>query len=654
MYGMQIKGENLPNSSGCGALSEAHNVKDGYWPVHSGGICRGSEEVANLPPVQGSGATAAAGETNMYGGLNGEDSEAQALEERNIGIEKLTPHYTTLMSKEHEDAQCRNEPMDELSDKGNGSIIYGQRPESCLESHQCQTCTNQHIYCEDDAMDTSPTEINHVDGPGNPGDCSNSDGQVRGGHTVPCSERHADMGIKRDSLWGVDLEIGASATEDLREKPDVIDCCEEASDHRYSKVDLEVLGTSQPPTDMINSNENFREAINESPSAGLEVTGSPENPSKEGSLLPLAPIKENGLEASEAGAHHIISEKSAVEHTNLVGTQPPSPEISDGTTDAIGGDDVDSVAAQEGDGSGSDYDIGLGPLVGDEEPTNYPVTYQTYTSHGRSAPTMKHICSSQEGSYDLMEIDDDGDVHDSNPWTRSRKIIVDWTSIGEDIYNLEMLQETVVDYHTTQKNEVHTILECFEHDFSPHPLDKNNLWECGQCKKRVEGIKSMRLWKTPDVLLISLKRFNFSGYRSIKLTPKVQFPLYGLDLSEFCESHESGNPMIYDLYGVCYHHGDNPKSGHYTSVVKMPDGEWCKFNDSMVYVANEEHDIITSNAYLLCYRRRSACVLNPADILGEVLLHEDREQRRRADEQYRDGKLTEIEEYGNGSVHSNR
>lgn len=343
-----------------------------------------------------------------------------------------------------------------------------------------------------------------------------------------------------------------------------------------------------------------------------------------------------------SGDSDVNARASTVQECPNVLLLPITPDVSCSTADAGAGDDADSVAAQ-GNGSGSDFELGLGSLIADDEPIQYGPAQNGFLPYFSGPQNGKIISSCQGGSYDLMEVDEPT-AYSSFSNTKSRKIIVDWTSAGENNYNLEMLQESVVDYQMSQGDQVHTILECFEHDFSPHPLDKNNLWECGRCKKRVEGVKSMRLWKTPDLLLISLKRFNFSGQRSIKLTPKVHFPLYGLDLSEFCESHDLKDSMLYDLCGVCYHHGANPKSGHYTSVAKMPNGRWCEFNDSAVYDISTDDEIVTSSAYLLCYRRQGALVKSAEDILNQKWLAEFEEQRRKADSHFAEDTLTDCED----------
>lgn len=53
----------------------------------------------------------------------------------------------------------------------------------------------------------------------------------------------------------------------------------------------------------------------------------------------------------------------------------------------------------------------------------------------------------------------------------------------------------------------------------------------------------------PNILVIHLKRFNFSNGQSNKLETFVHFPLKGLDFSKFLALPQKETP-VYDLYAV--------------------------------------------------------------------------------------------------------
>jgi ubiquitin carboxyl-terminal hydrolase 4/11/15 len=58
---------------------------------------------------------------------------------------------------------------------------------------------------------------------------------------------------------------------------------------------------------------------------------------------------------------------------------------------------------------------------------------------------------------------------------------------------------------------------------------------------------------------------------------------------------------LYELYAICNHIGESG-GGHYTAFCKNKD-EWYKFDDALV--TKETGNIVTSNAYVLFYRKVS-------------------------------------------------
>jgi rubredoxin len=98
-------------------------------------------------------------------------------------------------------------------------------------------------------------------------------------------------------------------------------------------------------------------------------------------------------------------------------------------------------------------------------------------------------------------------------------------------------------------------------------------WRCPHCKGYREGRQSMTLWRLPDLMTFHIKRFNMSARWREKITTKVNFPLTGLDLSEWCHEEsptiqvESSDAHIYDLIGVVNHYG-SMTGGHYVATCK--------------------------------------------------------------------------------------
>ena len=105
---------------------------------------------------------------------------------------------------------------------------------------------------------------------------------------------------------------------------------------------------------------------------------------------------------------------------------------------------------------------------------------------------------------------------------------------------------------------------------------------CPQCKMLRKATKTLSLSRLPPVLLIHLKRFSFKGPFTDKIEKLVDFPLKGLDLTNYMppplppgvdragtQTYPPEDPRMqippyrYDLYAVTNHFG-SLSSGHCT------------------------------------------------------------------------------------------
>jgi rubredoxin len=103
------------------------------------------------------------------------------------------------------------------------------------------------------------------------------------------------------------------------------------------------------------------------------------------------------------------------------------------------------------------------------------------------------------------------------------------------------------------------------------PLSDN--WKCPRCKEYREAKQNLTLWRLPDLLTIHFKRFNCSARWREKITTKINFPLTGLDMTEWChqespaKASDSKDSYVYDLIGVLNHYG-SMTGGHYVATCK--------------------------------------------------------------------------------------
>eukprot|EP00761_Pharyngomonas_kirbyi_P014093 gb/GECH01014123.1/.p1 GENE.gb/GECH01014123.1/~~gb/GECH01014123.1/.p1 ORF type:complete len:968 (+),score=294.85 gb/GECH01014123.1/:1-2904(+) len=144
--------------------------------------------------------------------------------------------------------------------------------------------------------------------------------------------------------------------------------------------------------------------------------------------------------------------------------------------------------------------------------------------------------------------------------------------------------------------------ECLELFTSEEQLGASDAWYCNKCKEFVQATKKMDLFSLPEILVIFLKRFQYSTFSRDKIETFVDFPVNGLDLSSFVPKSHPHKP-IYNLYGVSNHFG-GLGGGHYTAFARYPTWkQWYKFEDSHTAPVSED-SIRTSAAYVLFYVRQ--------------------------------------------------
>ena len=152
------------------------------------------------------------------------------------------------------------------------------------------------------------------------------------------------------------------------------------------------------------------------------------------------------------------------------------------------------------------------------------------------------------------------------------------------------------------------LYDCLNLFNSEEILDGDNEWYCNKCKKHVDAVKKMDVYKSPYYLIFQLKRFKqdnegtsiFNIFNSSKNTTFIDFPVTNLDLSNYILS-ENNQGGIYDLIGVINHYGGE-SFGHYTAYC-LNGKKWMEYNDE--YVAEiKKGNIISNAAYVLFYRRR--------------------------------------------------
>ena len=157
-----------------------------------------------------------------------------------------------------------------------------------------------------------------------------------------------------------------------------------------------------------------------------------------------------------------------------------------------------------------------------------------------------------------------------------------------------------------------SIEQCFEAFMKDAVLDEGNKWKCPNCEKLVCATKETKLWSTPPILIIHLKRFLQTMNGSRKIETNVTFPSE-IDLEPFILESNPNRKKRYRLFAVDEHVGCI-NSGHYIARAFCENKKsWFRFSDSAVEVCTEQ-SAHSPNAYVLFYEK----IDEPPEPTGEV------------------------------------
>jgi ubiquitin C-terminal hydrolase len=148
-----------------------------------------------------------------------------------------------------------------------------------------------------------------------------------------------------------------------------------------------------------------------------------------------------------------------------------------------------------------------------------------------------------------------------------------------------------------------TIYDCFDKYISSELLENENAWWNENTGYRIPVYKNTKIWKFPNILIISLNRITVVENKYVKNTIPIEFPIHNLDLSKYVCGYFAST-YHYELYGICNHIG-NITEGHYTSFVKTPSNEWYHCNDNRIDIVQNVSGMITPAAYCLFYRKKN-------------------------------------------------
>ena len=133
------------------------------------------------------------------------------------------------------------------------------------------------------------------------------------------------------------------------------------------------------------------------------------------------------------------------------------------------------------------------------------------------------------------------------------------------------------------QNNSLSLNDCFLYNQKTQRFTGENNNYCNICKQLYDSEYMSRIYSSPNVLILILKRGNDRRY-NIKLDFTET-----LDLTQFVEVKDSPQ-MIYYLYGVISHVDQNGPNENYISFCKSPiNNQWYSYNDAFVNLEEDIH-----------------------------------------------------------------
>lgn len=189
---------------------------------------------------------------------------------------------------------------------------------------------------------------------------------------------------------------------------------------------------------------------------------------------------------------------------------------------------------------------------------------------------------------------------------------VDWSPAcySFDVLEDESLRSALAE--DAKNNAPLSLTHCINAFTKEEDLDS----ACENCKRKAMCMK-MDIWRIPDILVFSLKRFAYVSGAPEKIDQAVDYPLEGLDMAQWVRKLKPGIGLTqsttilqntYDLYAVVFHSG-SMEGGHYTTCCLHEDEgrtRWLLYDDEQVLelIGDIQKTVVSRNAYLLFYRRR--------------------------------------------------
>jgi len=139
----------------------------------------------------------------------------------------------------------------------------------------------------------------------------------------------------------------------------------------------------------------------------------------------------------------------------------------------------------------------------------------------------------------VYESIEDDDIPEELEWLRGREyFVVEWD--GDAPQQVSNTFGALC--RNSSENEEVTVTKCLEWFTEQEQLSEQDTVYCSSCKEHRRAFKKVDFWSSPPVLVLQLKRFEYTGMSRRRISTPVQFPMEGLDLAPFVLSRKASFP----------------------------------------------------------------------------------------------------------------
>eukprot|EP00899_Mesostigma_viride_P025181 jgi/Mesvir1/5848/Mv00640-RA.1 len=164
----------------------------------------------------------------------------------------------------------------------------------------------------------------------------------------------------------------------------------------------------------------------------------------------------------------------------------------------------------------------------------------------------------------------------------------------------ESMLDLTLEVHAPEVDSLETALASFT---APEWMEGDNRYRCDSCKSYVRGRKQLSIHIPPNILTVSLKRFQVGRFG--KLNKQISYP-ETFDLGPFISASMPwpGLRHEYHLFALVVHLDMLNSSffGHYICYVRSSTNVWFRVDDTKVAPV-QASEVLKQKAYVLFYRR---------------------------------------------------